>query len=225
MKTHYSILLLLFVFAASCKHKIPPSDPIPTHNTFTIESKQLDETRTNNVWTPHDYDSNAEALPVMYMLDVGLKEDFPHIANTIDQLIQEDKIGHLILVGIEITQSGRDLTGPTNVATDKEVAPVVGGSENFILFIREELFPEINKRYKTKDEKSIIGESLAGLFVLETFLKYPNMLDYYIAFDLSLWWNNPQLIKTSSQNLAMFPSSEKRIWLSPSKDTYETVQI
>ena len=106
----------------------------------------------------------------MYIADGGIiDEDFPHIANTIAELMKTKKIPPIILVGIANTQRRRDLTGPTEVAKDKEIAPIVGGSEKFRAFIKEELFPEINKRYRTTNEKSIIGESLSGLFVVETF--------------------------------------------------------
>ena len=79
------------------------------------------------------------------------------------------KIKPLLLVGIENTQRRRDLTGFTEVEKDKEIAPIVGGSEKFRAFNKEELFPEIEKRYGTTSEKSIIGESASGLFVMETF--------------------------------------------------------
>jgi enterochelin esterase-like enzyme len=139
------------------------------HETFKIQSKQVGEERVINVWTPENYKASKDSLPVMYMADGGIKEDFPHIANTLAKLIKEKKIKPLILVGIENTQRRRDLTGFTEVAKDKEIAPVVGGSEKFRAFIKDELFPEINKRYRTTTEKSIIGESASGLFVMETF--------------------------------------------------------
>lgn len=108
------------------------------------------------------------------------------------------------------------MTGFTEVAKDKEIAPVVGGSDKFRAFIKEELFPEINKRYRTTTEKSIIGESASGLFVMETFFLAPEMFDNYIAFDPSLWWNNHYLVRTAKQHLANFPSTEKRIWFAGS---------
>jgi len=150
------------------------------------------------------------------MADGGTKEDFPHIANTLAKLIKEKKIKPSILVGIENTQRRRDLTGFTEVAKDKEIAPIVGGSEKFRAFIKDELFPEISKRYRTTTEKSIIGESASGLFVMETFFLTPEMFDNYIAFDPSLWWNNHYLVRTAKEHLAKFPSSEKRIWFAGS---------
>ena len=217
MKFAFHSLILLLALHSNCSQPAAPAaDPIPAHETFTIQSAQVGELRTINVWMPASYQTNADSLPVMYMADGGIKEDFPHIANTLDTLIKQQKIKPLILVGIENTQRRRDLTGFTEIAKDKEIAPVVGGSEKFRAFIQEELIPEVNKRYRTTREKSIIGESASGLFVVETFLLTPDMFDHYIAFDPSLWWNNHYLVRTAKEHLAKFPASEKRIWFAGS---------
>lgn len=216
MKHIYSNFLFILVALTSCSNASKPNDPIPKHETFKIQSKQVGEKRVINVWTPENYKTSKDSLPVMYMADGGIKEDFPHIVNTLAKLIKEKKIKPLLLVGIENTQRRRDLTGFTEVAKDKEIAPVVGGSDKFRAFIKEELFPEINKRYRTTTEKSIIGESASGLFVMETFFLAPEMFDNYIAFDPSLWWNNHYLVRTAKEHLANFPSTEKRIWFAGS---------
>lgn len=209
----------------SCSNLSKYNDLIPDHDEFTIDSKQLGETRNINVWTPPAYKTSTDVLPVMYMADGGIKdEDFPHIANTIAELVKAKRIPAIILVGIANTQRRRDLTGPTEVVKDKEIAPVIGGSEKFRAFLKDELFPEINRRYRTTNEKSIIGESLSGLFVVETFLLAPDMFDNYIAFDPSLWWNNKYLVKSAKEHLAKFPENQKRIWFagSSAKDISET---
>ena len=215
MKTIYSTILLLLLII-NCATATPPPDPMPAHETINIDSKILGEIRVINVWTPSTYQNSNEPLPVLYMPDGGEKEDFPHIANTLAELIAAKKTPPTILVGIENTQRRRDLTGPTEVATDKEIAPVVGGSANFRNFIQKELIPEINQKYRTTSEKGIIGESLAGLFVTETFLVEPDLFDYYIAFDPSIWWNDHELEKTAKADLAKFPTTEKRFWFAGS---------
>lgn len=218
MKSKYfSLFLLLLVTISSCTNARQPKDKVPSHDEFTIESKLVGETRNINVWTPPEYKTSTDSLPVMYMADGGIiDEDFPHIANTLSELIIAKKIPPMILVGIANTQRRRDLTGPTEIEKDKEVAPVVGGSKTFRAFIKEELFPEISKRYRTTSEKSIIGESLSGLFVVETFFLTPELFDHYIAFDPSLWWNNHYLVRTAKEHLALFPKTEKRIWFAGS---------
>lgn len=207
---------LYLILVTGCLTSTQQEDLIPDHTSFTVDSKQIGEKRTINVWTPVDYTSDTVALPVLYMADGGIHEDFPHVANTLSKLIQEGKIHPLILVGIENTERKRDLTGFTEVAKDKEIGSVVGGSTRFREFIKLELFPEIQKRYRTTNLKSIIGESAAGLFVIETFLLSPGMFDYYIAFDPSLWWNNQYLVKTAQVHLSKFQGMEKRLWFAGS---------
>mgnify|MGYP001348813198 FL=1 len=151
---YFGLVLLLLVIVSSWTNAKQPKDKVPSHDEFTIESKQVGETRNINVWTPPEYKTSTDSLPVMYMADGGIiDEDFPHIANTLSALIIAKKIPPMILVGIANTQRRRDLTGPTEIAKDKEIAPIVGGSEKFRAFIKEELFPEINKRYRTTKEK------------------------------------------------------------------------
>ncbi|WP_321539075.1 putative periplasmic lipoprotein [Flavobacterium piscinae] len=53
MKNIYVFLACLLLIA--CQNNAQPQDPIPTHDSFTIESKILSETRTINVWTPPNY--------------------------------------------------------------------------------------------------------------------------------------------------------------------------
>lgn len=217
------IYLIITLILGNCQSTAQTSDPVPAHETFTIDSKEVGEVRTMNVWLPEDYETSGLSYPVLYMPDGGVQEDFPHIANTLSELIKTKKIPPVILVGIENTQRRKDLTPPTQVEKDKEIAPVVGGSSEFRAFIQNELIPEINNRYRTTSEKGIIGESLAGLFVTETFLLHPEMFDFYIAFDPSLWWNDHNLVKTAKENLAKFPAEPKRYWFagSDAKDIHK----
>lgn len=222
MKIIKSITIFLFLYKSMISQQT--TDSVPNHETFTIQSVSLNELRTINVWLPTTYNSSLDSFPVMYMADGGIiEEDFPHVANTMALLISQKQIPPMILVGIQNTQRRRDLTGPTEVESDKKIAPVVGGSEQFRLFIKLELFPEIEKRYKTTSKKGILGESLSGLFVMETFFKEPEMFDYYIAFDPSLWWNNHALVNHANTYLQKLPNKLITLWFagSSAKDIYK----
>ncbi|WP_397362377.1 alpha/beta hydrolase [Olleya sp. R77988] len=212
--TYYLILLSLFVFA--CNNKTQPIDPTPKHDSFKIESKQVNETRVITVWTPPSYNNSDSSFPVLYMPDGGIKEDFPHIANTIAKLVKEKSIPPIILVGIENTNRRRDLSGASTVKEDEEYCPLTDGATNFRNFITQELFIEINKKYRVTNKKGIIGESLAGLFVMETFLQHPNYFDFYIAMDPSLWWNDHYLTKNANSLLKNRPNKNTKLWFAGS---------
>ena len=170
-------LLLSIVFAHGQTR--PSSDgnaaPLVIGEMFTINSKILGETRRINVYMPPDYTKSADArLPVLYMPDGGIAEDFLHIAGLVQVSVGNSTMRPFLLVGIENTERRRDMTGTTENEEDKKIAPRVGGAGAFRKFIRNELMPEVKRRYRTTDEKAIVGESLAGLFVVETFLLEPD---------------------------------------------------
>ena len=212
MNTRITILFMLVIGFVGCTRTHHPSDPIPSHDTFSIESASVGETRVICVWTPPGYGDNSDCYPVIYMPDGGIKEDFPHIANTLAKLVAENSIPPMLLVGIENTERRRDLTGPSENAAEEKIAPLTDGSTKFRQFINDELFPEINKRYRTTSQRSIIGESAAGLFVVETLLLRPRMFDAYIAMDPAIYWNNKYLVRTAAEHLAELPDSEIRFW-------------
>lgn len=192
---------LSIVRAGLAQPAAEPVPPVPAHESFTIESETLKETRRINVYTPPGYAEGTARYPVLYMPDGGIQEDFPHIATTLDVGIRAGEIKPMILVGIENTERRRDMTGPTEVEEDRKIAPRVGGSAAFRRFISNELMPEVQRRYRATDETGIIGESLAGLFILETFFLEPGLFDTAISLDPSLWWNNEELVKKTGEHL------------------------
>ena len=213
----------LVAVAASALHAAPASgantaQPLVIGETFTLESKVLAETRRINVYLPPGYAKSDAKMPVLYMPDGGLGEDFLHVAGLVQVSVGNETMRPFILVGIENTERRRDLTGPTDNAKDKTIAPHVGGSVLFRKFIRDELMPEVKKRYRTTDETAIVGESLAGLFVVETFFLEPDLFDIYIAIDPSLWWNDHKLVDGAAASLYARPRLAKSLWLASSSE-------
>ena len=191
--------------------------PVPAHDTFTVASRALGEARLVNVHTPPGYHASpATRLPTLYMPDGGLDEDFPHVVYTVDSLIALGAIRPVIVVGIPNTERRRDLTGPTRIATDSAIAKRVGGSAAFRRFIRDELIPAVQARYRTTAERAIVGESLAGLFVLETFFTEPVLFDHYVALDPSLWWNRGALLDSASVRLPALDSAPRSLYMASS---------
>lgn len=216
------ILLLTSSFCLSCKPHVTYNDPVPQHDSITIASQILNENRTINIWLPPGYHPEHSSYPVIYMLDGGIQEDFPHLAQTIENLIKAGKIPEYILVGIENTDRRKDLTGPSDLAYDLKYVPNPGGSDQFRAFIAKELMPEINQNYSTQKHTAVIGESIAGLFVIETFLLDNSLFDDYIAFDPSLWYNNQYLVENFEQLALADYHQKKKLWFagSDAKDIY-----
>jgi predicted alpha/beta superfamily hydrolase len=60
------------------------ASPLVVGETFTIDSRILGETRRINVYMPPGYTESREArIPVLYMPDGGLAEDFLHVAGLV----------------------------------------------------------------------------------------------------------------------------------------------
>lgn len=215
---HGPAFLTLTAVVAACAGP-RNSDPVLPHESFALSSTAVGEERRINVYLPPVYAAGREDFPVLYMPDGGLHEDFPHLTNTVDELIRAGTLAPLIVVGIENTQRRRDLTSATRVESDRQIAPVVGGSEAFRSFVRDELIPEVERRYRTTGERAIVGESLAGLFVLETFLIEPSLFERYVALSPSLWWNDHDLVRRATELLATQDARPRRLWFTVADET------
>ncbi|HMM68477.1 MAG TPA: alpha/beta hydrolase-fold protein [Dokdonella sp.] len=210
------VILLLAGFVAPAS----ADDATPVHLTLRVPSRLLSETRVVNVHVPPGYDAKADLrYPVLYMPDGGMKEDFPHLVEAVDALVRAGEIPPMLVVGIENTERRRDMTGPTTVDSDREIAPVVGGSAAFRDFIRSELMPLIQSFYKVNDQQAIIGESLAGLFIVETLFVQPDLFDTYIALDPSLWWNGEQWWREAGSRLDGSQAFHARLLLASAGDS------
>lgn len=205
-------LLMLAVCAAGCRASGPVGNAAPDyaagdtllpHDAFSLTSGALGgEVRPVAVYLPPGYATSLRRFPVLYMPDGGTGEDFPHVTATVDSMIAEGAMLPVIVVGIANTVRRRDLTPPTTVASDREIAPAVGNAPAFRAFLRDELMPEIGRRYRTDGVTAIMGESLAGLFVVDTMFEEPALFRTYIAIDPSLWWDGEARVRAAPAWLA-----------------------
>jgi len=205
------------LMAAEPTAQTAAASPLVIGETFTIQSKALGETRRINVYRPQPWGLDPKTpLPVLYMPDGGIGEDFLHVAGLVQVLTGNGSMRPFLLVGIENTERRRDMTGPSNVAEDRKIAPRIGGSAAYRDFLRDELMPQVRQRYATTDERALIGESLAGLFVIETLLQEPALFNSYIALDASLWWNHGALLSGAGKQVPSVARSGARLFLASS---------
>ena len=225
-------MLFLVALLYGCSPAVRPAassqtrSPLAFGQTFQLSSRVLGEDRVINVYLPPDYDQATTRYPVLFALDGGMQEDFPHVAGIVDVSIRNEVIRPLIVVGIQNTERRRDLVAATTIDEEKKIAPHAGGTDAFRKFIRDELKPELAKRYRVAGEAAVIGESFAGLFVLETLLQDPDLFDAYIAIDPSVWWNGTALVKSAADRLAASMKG-KRLFVATAdyKETQDAVAI
>ncbi|MEG2804572.1 alpha/beta hydrolase-fold protein [Stenotrophomonas sp.] len=198
---------------------VTAATPLAIGETFTLASRALGETRRINVYRPTAWNLPADQpLPVLYMPDGGIGEDFLHVAGLVQVLVANGSMRPFLLVGIENTERRRDMTGPTQDPKDRTIAPRVGGAPAFRAFLRTELMPQVRQRHATTGETAIVGESLAGLFVLDTLVREPDLFDTYIALDPSLWWNRGQLLDEAVAQLKAADVRGKQVAIASGND-------
>jgi uncharacterized protein len=163
-----------------------------------IQSRILNEERTLLIYLPASYETKAGAgrtYPVLYLLDGGTH--FNALTGTIHHLSASssavNRMPETIVVGIANTKRTRDLT-PTHRESGL-YSENSGGAAAFLLFMKEELFPVVQTRYRASSERTLVGHSLGGLFTLHVFLHQPELFRHYIAIDPSLWWDDQLLVR------------------------------
>ena len=210
LKSAALALALFCVPGATSAQAAPEPRPIVIGQSMTMESRILGQTRRINVHLPAGYATSGKAYPVLYLMDGGESEDFPHIAGLAQLGELSWTYREMIVVGIEGIDRRHDLTHPTSDAKERADYPTTGGSEAYRRFLAEELKPWVAARYRTNGESAIIGESLAGLFVVETLLKQPTLFDAYIAASPSLWWSDQALARGAAADIAKWPPLGQR---------------
>lgn len=221
--SQFSISLkgIAFLFLTASLSAAEGSEELAIGETFTMHSEHLDETRRINVFVPTVYGEAVEMpLPVLFLLDGGIDEDFLHIAGLLQVFVSNGTIRPMLLVGIENTERRRDLTPPSQDPEDLAMAEEVGGAGAFRAFLRDELFAQISQRFDVSDERALIGESLAGLFVVETLVHAPSMFETYIAADPSVWWNRYALNETIADALQAPGAEGRRLFIAASHEAH-----
>jgi predicted alpha/beta superfamily hydrolase len=188
----FFLAALLSMGTAVAQSKQPFSIGVVDH----VQSKILGEERVLNIYLPEGYDKHKDSTyPVVYLLDGTANEDFIHTAGLVQYLAMYQMMPASIVVGIANVDRKRDLSFPTTNEKDKKDYPTTGGSEKFIAFIEKELQPYVEKHYRVRHDKTILGQSLGGLLAAEVLLKKPQLFTKYLMISPSLWWSDEALLK------------------------------
>jgi len=210
--------LSTFIFNNIANAETFSAKPIVIGQSYEFLSKEENKKRQINVLLPPFYDEDIKKgtkYDVLYVLDGGINmQDFVHIAGMVHQGNQWNIHKPLIVVGIESLDRKAELTYMSSVEDERKQFPTSGQSQKFRDILVKEIKPFIENTYATSGNDAIIGESLAALFITETYLKTPEAFDNYIAISPSLWWDNQSLSNNSNSYLLNPKNNNQKIWLS-----------
>ena len=226
MKTRFALVAAALWAASPASAQAPSATeaPIVLGTRHLLTSAVLGEPREINVRLPAGYSDpkNTRRYPVLYVLDGGVEQDFPHVAGLAQHGEISGTFDEFITVGIATKKRIWELTFPTK---DERYTtfyrangqPVEfasgGGSEAFRGFIAGEVIPFVEGKYRTGGRRAFMGESLAAFFVVDTLLRRPGLFHDYIAISPSLWWNREELGDRAGQLLRGNDYSGRRLYL------------
>lgn len=210
----FALVLALGAAPAAAQTVQPVAEaPVVIGTRYDLPSAVMGQTREINVWLPPGYAEGEARYPVLYVLDGGVQQDFHHISGLAQLGTVNGTTRDVIVVGVASVDRRNELALPT---TDPELIaryPTQGDSERFRRFLLTEVLPFIEARFRTDGHAALMGESLAGLFVVETFLTSPEAFDAYVAVSPSLWWDGGALAASADRRLADHPAGARRLIL------------
>ncbi len=168
---------------------------------YSFQSDILSEKQTFSVFLPPSYNApnSIATYPVVYVLD-GYSTQALAVASTMRANNQMGaQVPEAIIIGLPSNNRTRDYTpvyiskGRDGVDTQRFEAS--GHAERYRKYLREELFPLINKHYRTKQHRILVGHSFGGLFALNDLFSQGRLFQGYVAIDPIFWIGDRYLDK------------------------------
>jgi predicted alpha/beta superfamily hydrolase len=151
-----------------------------------------------DVALPSGYAASDKRYPVFYVLDGNLS--FAGFLDAFRQLRLDGGIPPIIVVGVGYKEDDPAVFTPAYAAnrnrdyTPTSVDAAMAGSGRapaFLNFLKDELIPLIDKRYRTNPaDRGLGGHSLGGLFSTYALLTEPDLFQRYWLGSPSLWWDH-----------------------------------
>jgi predicted alpha/beta superfamily hydrolase len=212
MRTINLFVLLLIATLASYAQN---SEDIVIAKSIKISSTIFGQERTIYVSTPINYANSDKKYPVLYLLD-GSEVTISFATGLIRNLTDYGIVPEVIIVAISSESRKQDFTPtvPKDIPEDflKRMQP--GGADKFLSFIETELFPFIEKNYRTIPYRIFAGHSDAGLCVAHAFVSHNSMFNSYISTSPSLGWDSNIVNKVAEDKIATTNLKYKQLFIS-----------
>ncbi len=179
---------------------LPAQAPItePGTEQFTVTARSNGVAYRVDAWLPPGLDTMSVRPPVFVVTDGNLA--FHTVHQTVAMLMISGEVTPMIVVGVSYPQEdGRGYT-PSYIVnrtrdytpTSIESMPGGGGSAAFAAFLKGELLPMVESRWRADpSRRGLGGHSLGGLFATYVLLNHPGLFTRYWIGSPSLWWDAP----------------------------------
>ena len=181
---------------------LPGTERLVVRSSATGVEYQID------VALPAGYEGSDKRYPTFYILDGNL--EFPTAVHAYRCQRVEEIVPETIVVGIGYPEDDANITTPGYMlsrardytptalrhkpnANELEVHPmeVTGKAQAFLEFIKQQLIPLIDGRYRTDPrDRGLGGHSFGGLFTTHALLTEPSIFNRYWIGSPSLWFND-----------------------------------
>jgi len=146
---------------------------------------------------PKNFNTSKQDYPLIVTLDADYS--FAITRNMVEHFADRNQFPDTVIVGIAYAgpdayraHRTRDYT-PSFVANGgygPQYQALSGGAPQFRDFIQADLIPFMQKEYRAKGARSLVGHSFGGLFTAWVLLNTPTLFDDYVMISPSLWYDD-----------------------------------
>lgn len=196
-----TIFIAALLFMSSSQHSYaqdkvmataPPQVEIAGSQLLTMTSSICHQDYVLNINLPRGYSDSTKTFPVLYVLDG--QWDFGFVQALYGQQYYDGFVPGIVIVGI--TWGGKNPDYDKRRAfdltpTDPGKSGQYGNAPNFLAFIKQELIPFIESKYRVRsDDRALVGSSFGGLFTLYAMFHETATFNRYVLTSPSLQWDN-----------------------------------
>jgi predicted alpha/beta superfamily hydrolase len=188
---------LLLICITTCFAQYPRVD-IPGSEVRKLTSSIVEGQEYElHILLPGGYKNSDKKYPVVYLMDS--QWDFPLVKSLYGEHYFDGFIPELIVVGVTwggIKPNPDSLRARDYTPTKEKRLAQSGGADNFLSFMKNELFPFIETNYRADaNNRTLMGCSLGGLFTLYALFTQPELFSGYAAASPAVGWDSEVLYK------------------------------
>lgn len=179
--------------------------------THILASDFLDSPRRIQVSLPRGYHSSGDHFPLLLVLDGDDYSAYVH--GLVDLLCQSGAMPALIVVSVYSPDRWRDFTPTRAGIPGQTTIPTSGKAHTFLYFLKTELIPFLDSRYRTRPFRLLAGHSLSGLFATYAFVQAPNLFSACMVTSPSLWWDGEIVTRKLPMRLTPSPKRTRFLYM------------